>query len=242
MHARHHRLRRVIYVAPYLSIIEQNAREIRRALQVDPESQIVFEHHSLAEPPGGPDADEMQTQRAARQAESWDAPVVLTTSVQFFESLFSNSPGQCRKLHNVARSVVILDECQTLPPGLVVPTCSMLSTFAEMAACSFVLCTATQPAWLRRSDLPEGLSGVREIARPELRLFDRLRRVRIQWPKPADRRLNWQDVAERMVSQPGALCVVNTKTAVRNVYNRLRQSGCDDVASSFDFNVSHPPA
>src|SRR5439155_24478082 len=123
-HARRHGLRRIIYVAPYLSIIEQNAREIRRALGVEDELDFVFEHHSLAEPAGGPE-DEAQSDEAGRRAENWSAPVIITTSVQFFESLFSNRPGQCRKLHNIARSVVILDECQTLPPDLIAPTCSM---------------------------------------------------------------------------------------------------------------------
>ena len=118
-HAQRFGLRRVIYVAPYLSILEQNAREIRRALQAEldsPEADLVFEHHSLAEPPGGDDVNEAESEARTRQAQAWDAPFVVTTNVQFFESLFSNQPSQCRKLHNIARSVVILDECQTLPP------------------------------------------------------------------------------------------------------------------------------
>jgi CRISPR-associated endonuclease/helicase Cas3 len=141
-HARRNGMRRVIYVAPYLSIIEQNVREIRRALQVEEDSDLVFDHHSLAEPPGG-QADEGESEQAARRAENWDAPVVVTTSVQFFESLFANKPGPCRKLHNIARSAVILDECQTLPPDLIKPTCSLLGHFARVAGCSIVLCTAT---------------------------------------------------------------------------------------------------
>ncbi len=113
-HAARHGLRRIIYVAPYLSIIEQNAREIRRAIGADDSNDIVFEHHSLAEPAGGASADEAETNDFARRAENWSQPFVVTTSVQFFESLFSNRPGQVRKLHNIARSVVILDECQTV--------------------------------------------------------------------------------------------------------------------------------
>jgi CRISPR-associated endonuclease/helicase Cas3 len=121
-HARRSNLRRVIYVAPYLSILEQNVREIRRALRVEATSPVVFEHHSLSEPRvHAEDFDAAQTSARLRRAENWDAPVVATTNVQFFESLFANQPGQCRKLHNIARSVVILDECQTLPPQFIAP-------------------------------------------------------------------------------------------------------------------------
>ena len=193
-HARRNGLRRVIYVAPYLSIIEQNAREIRKALQAEDDSELVFEHHSLAEPPGG-SPDDGQSSAAARRAESWQAPVIVTTSVQFFESLFANRPGQCRKLHNIAGSVVILDECQTLPPDLIVPTCSMLGQLTRIAHCSLVLCTATQPAWQQRPDLPEGLTGVREIVPPDLRLFERLRRAQVHWPAQGEPPLDWPDVA-----------------------------------------------
>jgi CRISPR-associated endonuclease/helicase Cas3 len=227
-HAQRHGLRRIIYVAPYLTIIEQNAREIRRALQAEDNSDVVFEHHSLAEPPGG-DSNEPEAEEIARRAENWDAPVIVTTSVQFFESLFSNRPGQCRKLHNIARSVVILDECQTLPPDLIVPTCSMLSHLADIADCTLVLCTATQPAWTKRDDLPEGLSGVREIVPTELRLYERLRRVHVHWPARDEAPLGWAEVVARMAERSAALCIVNTKRAARELFEELRQFACDDA-------------
>ena len=145
-HAAHHQLRRIIYVAPYLSILEQNANVIRSALQFDENAAEIFEHHSLREPMERA-AEETDLGSAARKAENWDAPIVLTTSVQFFESLFANTPSQCRKLHNIARSVVILDECQALPPDLAAPTCAMLQSWANHFDCSIVLCTATQPAF-----------------------------------------------------------------------------------------------
>lgn len=226
-HAGRHGLRRIIYVAPYLSIIEQNAREIRRALQAENDSAVVFEHHSLAEPVCQTDEDEAQSSEAARRAENWAAPVIVTTNVQFYESLFSNLPGQCRKLHNIARSVVILDECQTLPPGLVAPTCMMLEQLARLAGCSIVLCTATQPAWSRRPDMPEGLPAVREIIPAELRLFERLRRVRVRWPRSDEPPMDWSEVASRMLKHDAALCVVNTRASARAVLEQLRMLGAD---------------
>lgn len=125
-HAITHGLRRIIYVAPYLTILEQNENVIRSALGFDDLSPEIFVHHSLADPPGTDEQKSTERDASARRAENWDSPIVITTSVQFFESLFSNKPGRCRKLHNIARSVVILDECQTLPPELVAPICGML--------------------------------------------------------------------------------------------------------------------
>lgn len=233
-HAAKHGLRRVIYVAPYLSILDQNANVIREALGIERNTSEVFEHHSLAEPvdlraddsrEGSPSDAENETRlmSATRRAENWDAPIVITTSVQFFESLFANKPGQCRKLHNIARSVILLDECQTLSPGLVAPTCGMLGQLVQRLGCSVVLCTATQPAF-QHPAMPERLERVHEIARSELRLFERLRRVRVEWPKPDDPPLSWSEVAARMFRERAALCIVNTRRAARELFDELRQS------------------
>jgi CRISPR-associated endonuclease/helicase Cas3 len=222
-HAERHGLRRVIYVAPYLSIIEQNADVIRAALGGDALAPgFVLEHHSLAEPEGG--AGDEETEDRARLAENWDAPVIVTTSVQFYESLFASKPGRCRKVHNVARSVVILDECQTLLPGLVAPTCRMLEEFARLGGCSIVLCTATQPAWEESDALPEGLHGVREIVPASLQLFERLKRVKVRWPVATDEASwTWDRVAQEMAATGGrALCVLNTRDAARQTFAALR--------------------
>lgn len=219
-HAAARGLRRVIYVAPYLSIIEQNADVFRAALGVDSGSGAVLEHHSLADLGDGSE----DSSAAQRLAENWDAPVVVTTSVQFYESLFSNQPGRCRKLHNIARSVIILDECQALPADLTHPTVQMLGSVASGLGSSIVLCTATQPAWHAGPLLPEGLNNVREIIPGELDLFGRLRRVRVQWPR-REERWDWPTVAERMLASHQALCVVNTKNAAREVYHQLKSSG-----------------
>ena len=146
-HAIHHGLRRIIYVAPYLTILEQNEDAIRSAFGFDAEGTELFVHHSLADPTGTDAQQSTERDAAARRAENWDAPIIITTSVQFYESLFSNKPSRCRKLHNIARSVVILDECQTLPPELAAPTCSMLRQLAAECSATILLCTATQPAF-----------------------------------------------------------------------------------------------
>jgi CRISPR-associated endonuclease/helicase Cas3 len=233
-HAAKNGLRRVIYVAPYMTILEQNADVIRAALSVGPHAADVFTHYSLAEPPGGGD-EETGPGSPARRAENWDAPVVVTTNVQFFESLFSNQPGRCRKLPNIARSVVILDECQSLPPGLVAPTCGMLRQLVADLGCSVVLCTATQPAFDHDSLKDDERLVAAEIVPESMRqsdandLFVRLKRVHVTWPERDAAPLSWRDVAGRMKAEPAALCVVNTKKAARAVYDELTQRGLPGV-------------
>jgi CRISPR-associated endonuclease/helicase Cas3 len=220
-HAATHDLRRVIYVAPYISILDQNANVIRAVLGISRDDLDLFEHQSLAEPPGSGYADEKQTASAARRAEKWDSPIVVTTNVQFFESLFSNKPGQCRKLHNIARSIIILDECQTLPPDLVKPTCQMLKQLVDQLGCTVVLCTATQPAFGHET-LNEHRLTATEIIPNELHLFDRLKRVQLAWPTNRDERLAWSDVAKQMYEAGSALGVVNTKAAARELFGELK--------------------
>jgi CRISPR-associated endonuclease/helicase Cas3 len=236
-HAAEHKLanglshfRRIIYVAPYLSIIDQNARVIRQALGIEKDDWTVFEHHSLAELPGDDDQNDTDREAQARRSENWDSPIIITTSVQFFESLFANKPGRCRKLHNIARSIVLLDECQTLPPGLVAPSCSMLKQLGAELSSSIVLCTATQPAF-NHPEIPERLESLREIIPEELRrqddrdLFVRLRRVRVAWPKKTEAPRNWPGVASTMREHTAALCIVNTRRAARELFAQLKQSG-----------------
>jgi len=220
-HAGEQGSRRIIYVAPYISILEQNADVIRASVGVTERDLDVFEHQSLSEPQGPVLAAEKQTSAAARRAENWDSPIVITTNVQFFESLFSNKPGQCRKLHNIAGSVIILDECQTLPPDLVKPTCQMLKQLVDHLGCTVVLCTATQPAF-DHEILKEHRLTATEIIPSELKLFDHLKRVQIQWPGNRDERLTWSEVADRMSPNASALCVVNTKAAARDLFAELK--------------------
>jgi CRISPR-associated endonuclease/helicase Cas3 len=155
-HARRNDLRRVIVVIPYLSIIEQNATEYRRVL--DPANEgIVIEHHSAVKVPECGEGRKRSAIELA--AENWDAPVILTTSVQFIESLFANRGSKCRKLHNIARSVVVMDEVQTVPTRILNPLLSVLRELKQNYGVSFLFTTATQPAFRQGIALTEGFAA-----------------------------------------------------------------------------------
>ncbi|WP_414664406.1 CRISPR-associated endonuclease Cas3'' [Horticoccus sp. 23ND18S-11] len=218
-HALRHGFDRIIYVLPFTSIIEQNAavfREVFAPLGDD----LVVEHHSNLDP------DAAHLTAASRLAtENWDARLIVTTNVQFFESLHAAKPSACRKLHRFTRSVIILDEAQTLPLTLLQPC---LRAVQELAApgrylTSIVLCTATQPAVEQRPDFKSGLSDVREIIRDRAQLFSTLRRVRVtdlgRTPLPD------AELADRLAEHPQVLCIVNTRRHAAELFARLPADG-----------------
>lgn len=230
-HARAHGLRRVIYAIPYTSIIEQTARVFREALD-DTDDQAVLEHHSNFVPlradgtpvtprRDGRDDDAGEGRRSVLAAENWDAPVVVTTNVQFLESLFAARRSPCRKLHNIARSVVILDEAQMLPPEHLLPCLEVLRALVLDYGCSVVLCTATQPALGKREGFDRGLEQVREITPDPEQLAAALRRVEVTDAGPLDD----VQLAARLAGQPQVLCVVNTRPHARALYELLAPQG-----------------
>lgn len=202
-HAMEHDLDRVIVVLPYTSIIDQNAAVYRKIFG----DEAVLEHHSSVtyEAMAGEESYRERWQRLA--SENWDVPVVVTTSVQFLESLFSHRNGRCRKLHNVCRSVVILDEVQTLPAELLLSTMNVLQHLVDHYAVTLVLSTATQPALQSREGF-QGLRAIEEIIPDAQALFESLERVEYEtdlqdaWP--------WSRVAEEMASCDQSLTIVNT--------------------------------
>lgn len=211
-HARIHGLRRVVYVIPFTSIIEQNADVFRRLFaSLDDIPDPVIEHHSAIDP-------RRETISSRLAAENWDAPLIVTTSVQFYESLFADRPGRCRKLHNLASSVVILDEAQKIPVDYLRPCLLALRELSSNWKSSVVLCTATQPAIDKRDGFPIGLEGVREIMSDPPRLYDALKRVDV-------RDLGWvgdEELAERILCEPQALVIVNTRLHARSLFEQLR--------------------
>jgi len=211
-HAKEHDLERVIFAIPYTSIIEQTADEFRKI--VGPEN--VLEHHSAL----AVKDDEQNPNNWTRLAtDNWDAPIIVTTTVQLFESLFSNRPGKVRKLHNLACSVIVLDEAQTLPIPLLNPILDALSELIHPRyGASVVLCTATQPALDESMGFP-ALAGVREIAPEPQHYFSSLSRVRYEIH--LDEPWSWEDVSEQMRQVEQALCIVNTKTQAHELFVTL---------------------
>ncbi len=222
-HAERHRLRRVIVVIPLTSILEQSAKEYRKAFGSAATS--VIEHHSNLDP-------EKETRRNKLASENWDAPVIVTTAVQFFESLFANRTSRCRKVHNVARSVIVLDEAQTVPPAFLAPILELLEELVEHYGCSVVLSTATQPALRRREALPQGLVGVREMMPDPEGLAERLVRFRIEWPDLEAPSTDWEELADGMLTSEQVLAVVHKRTDARELAQQLPEDGLFHLSAS----------
>ena len=216
-HARRHDLQRVIYVIPYTSIVEQTAAVFRKALQND---DAVLEHHASFDWEGLDDPGE--TERLKSAAQNWDRPVVVTTAVQFFESLFANRPSKCRKLHRLANSVIILDEAQTLPLRLLRPCLATIKELARGYGASVVFCTATQPALLKEDGFthPEGFTRaeLRELAPDPPQLYTALNRVRVtQKGVVSDEAL-----AEALENTQQALVILNNRRHAREMFECIR--------------------
>lgn len=215
-HARAHGLDRVIYAIPFTSIIDQTAETFRRALGAN----VVLEHHASLDEETLSERDGAGKLR--RAMEDWDAPVVVTTNVQFFESLFSHRPSRCRKLHNIARSVIILDEAQTIPLHVLRPCVAALDELARNHRCSIVLCTATQPA-LRADRFKNGLDGVRELAPDPDALQAALARTTIRQGGVMDDRALLAALADR--SQ--GLVIVNSRAHALALFQAARAEGLE---------------
>lgn len=216
-HAKTHKKKRVIYAIPYLSIIEQTADVFRNIFGED-----VVEHHSNLDP-------DKESARSRLASENWDAPLIVTTNVQLFESLFAARTSRCRKLHNLVDSVVILDEAQLLPPEFLEPCLAAIRTLSKHYGVTFVLCTATQPAFQPREINGKpfaGLPDVRELMRGGFHvqdpndLYQGLDRVKVHWP---DTRVptTWDELAGRVTRHDQALAIVNRKTHARELAKRL---------------------
>jgi len=205
-HALAHGLRRVIVAVPYTSITEQTAEVYKGVFG----EEAVLEHHSEATWRVEDTEDPTSPHTWARLAsENWDAPIIVTTTVQLLESLFSNRPGRCRKLHNIAGSVVILDEVQTLPVGLLRPILDVLNELVAHYRVSVVLCSATLPAFQEEVG-SFALRNVREIVPNPERLFQALHRVEYDLSQ-TDTSWPWERVAEEIRKTPSCMVIVNTK-------------------------------
>lgn len=213
-HAIIHKMRRVIYVIPFTSIIEQNAKVFREAFA--DLGDAVIEHHSAFDANNIPNKTAREALNLAM--ENWDAPIIVTTAVQFFESLFADKPSTCRKLHNIAGSVIILDEAQTLPLKLLRPVMAAIDELARNYHCSIVLCTATQPALNKTDDFYNGFENVREIAPEPKELFKQLKRVQV---KNIGIQTD-EELAKQLISREQVLMIVNNRRHARALYDRIK--------------------
>jgi len=232
-HAEAYRKRRIIYVIPFTSIIEQNAAVFRKQFGTEYQDAVIEHHSAFNDSDVEKNIKQPDSRTKLKMAmENWDAPVIVTTAVQFMESLFSNRPSQCRKLHRIADSVVILDEAQTLPMSLLRPCLEALDELARNYGCSIVLCTATQPAFKAEDGFPGGLQNVRELAQSDRihpkQLYEDFRRVTVQHIGELDD----ADVIVRLHEAEQILCIVNTRKQAQLLYR-----GIADLEGSYHLST-----
>ncbi|HAL40697.1 MAG TPA: CRISPR-associated endonuclease Cas3'' [Polaromonas sp.] len=219
-HAQTHSKRRVIYAIPYTSIIEQTAEVFRDVFKTLGD-EVLIEHHSQADA-----ADKDETARSRLACENWDAPLVVTTNVQLFESLFAAKTSRCRKLHNIVNSIIVLDEAQQLPPEFLQPILDALNLLVKHYGVTVVLCTATQPAlnttdYFDASSNLRGLEDVREIIDNPDVLFDALKRVDVALPQDWNTPTPWVDTAAQLAAEDCVLAIVSTRKAARELQRLL---------------------
>lgn len=208
-HAVKYGMKKIIYVIPYTSIIEQNAGVFREIFGDD----SVLEHHSSLEI----NEDDHKSRLAI---ENWDAPLIVTTNVQFFESLFHNKSSRCRKMHNIANSVIILDEAQMLPVPLLKPCMEALRELTSSYKTTIVLCTATQPALSKTEEFRNGLENVREIILNPEELYNKFKRVKIYYLSKKQEIMD-VELAKKILKHKKVLCVVNTRSHARGLYEQI---------------------
>lgn len=221
-HAVKNGLQRIIIAIPYTSIIVQTAATLKAIFG----EENVLEHHSNVEyDDSGSNEITKQLQLAT---ENWDYPIIVTTNVGFFESLFSNKPSQCRKLHNIAKSVVILDEVQTLPLEFLQPIINTFKSLKNVFGASFLFTTASQPILdgtirgTNRLNQFEALPYIHEIIPAEAQLHDKLRRVELDINNEPQ---TYDEIARQIAQHDRVLCIVNTRKDAKELYERLPQEG-----------------
>ena len=220
-HAVHNGMKRIIIAIPYTSIIVQTASILKKIFG----EESVLEHHSNFDPQS---VKKEFRHKAKLATENWDYPIVVTTNVQLFESMFSNKPSDCRKLHNIVNSVIILDEVQTLPTDYLQPIVDALKSYQRMFGISVLFTTASQPvlSGLIEGCNPQaefqGIDNITEIIPKEYALHDRLRRVRLDIDNTGS---TYDEVANRLSRHDKVLCIVNTRNDAMEIFELLPKEG-----------------
>ena len=217
-HAKTHRLERIVYAIPFTSVIDQTVEIFRDVLGAG----VVLEHHSAIDETRLTNREGYDKLRLAM--EDWAAPVVVTTNVQLFESLFSHRPSRCRKLHNLARAVIVLDEAQTIPLHVLRPSVAALDELARNYGASIVICTATQPA-LKAPDFKGGFEQVRELAPDPPRLHRKLARVRIAHVGE----LSDDSLCDAIAQTTQSMVIVNSRKHALNLFRQAREAEIEGV-------------
>jgi len=221
-HAVNHAMNRIIIAIPYTSIIVQTAGLLKEIFG----EENVLEHHSNFNPDDI--INEEIREKAKLATENWDYPIIVTTNVQLFESMFSNKPSVCRKLHNIVNSVIILDEVQTLPTDFLQPIVDAMKAYKEMFGVSILFTTASQPvlSGLIEGVNPkvrfEGIEHIMEIIPIEFALHDKLRRVKLEIDNTGKK---YDEIAEKVSEYDKVLCIVNTRKDAKELYDRLPDEG-----------------
>lgn len=226
-HAAQHGLKRVIYAIPFTSIIEQTAETFRAALG-DAGSDVVLEHHSAAEPKEADEDNLVGPERLHLATENWDAPVVVSTTVQLFDSLFAVKPSRCRKLHNLARAVIVLDEVQALPLNRLAACLACLKELVERYGATVVLCSATVPDLDRPKALKVKLPAPRQIVAPSAAMTDAFRRVRTDHAGDLDD----ETLANHLLEKDQVMCIVDTRKHAAELFDKMPEEGRFHLSAS----------
>lgn len=221
-HAVYHKMNRVIIAIPYTSIIVQTASLLKNIFG----EENVLEHHSNFDP--DTIKDEKIRERSKLATENWKYPIIVTTNVQLFESIFSNRTSACRKLHNIVNSVIILDEVQTLPTDFLQPIVDAMKAYHELFGVSFLFTTASQPvlSGIIDGSNPKvsfnGIEHISEIIPPAFALHNKLRRVKLEIENKGK---TYDEIAAEIARYNKVLCIVNTRKDAKEVYDRLPDDG-----------------
>lgn len=249
-HARHFGKKRIVYAIPFTTIIEQNAQVFKNIFEGEqhgagfqdesPKNNFcVIEHHSNLDQPL---SKESSKNRLA--SENWDAPIIVTTNVQLFESLFASRTSHCRKIHNIANSVIVLDEAQKIPRDFQKPITDMMRELSQNYGVTWLLCTATQPKLDHHIDafghtIFEGLPTPHRIISDEVELASQLKRVDIIFPNK-DERWDWQQAANNIVDESSqcVLAIVNTRNDANELYQQINKLSPDAILIHLSASMS----
>ncbi|MBK6608178.1 MAG: CRISPR-associated helicase Cas3' [Leptospiraceae bacterium] len=215
-------LKRIIIVLPYTNIIDQTSKELKEIFGND----VVLEHHSGV---SENEDDELKYDPKKLATENWDYPIIVTTTVQFFESIFSNRPSKCRKLHNIADSVVIFDEVQTLPKESIKPTLRMIYDIQKVFNTSFLFCTATMPAFQKKKGIGSGLDDIEPLIKDTFTLFEKTKRVEYSFVNELEE-IDQDNLIQRIGnSSHSVLIIFNSKKDALNIFRAIERYEWDKI-------------